>query len=375
VTALNIIKQKDAVHLVSDGAAYDAKQRLVSIGPKVWPLPHINAAIGVRGPTIALPLLAHFVGHAVTSYDALKINIAAVLRNAFANTHGVLGQSAAGAAFEIAIGGISETVGADAYVVACSADGVVSPLTQITELGFMPTCETIDSFVLMQMAKHLRSNSPINEIDPADFGLQTIEMQRAAKFGDHNTCHVGGFAQITTVRAGGIETKLLRRWPDEVGELLNDNTLTAVSGAIGALSIGSLSLAGQAVTVPSAQNFSAVLSSSGSVLSSFNLSVDTTGLSGQSIVIYVSTTILISPFQTAIISSSVSFSFNLQVNSAVVVSTPGGAWQTPNASLSGSITITGNGSVMSIPVSVSGSCNASGTFTATGTLFAIAAKR
>ena len=375
MTAINILVQRDAVHFVSDGASYDAEQRLVSVGPKVWPLPHISAAIGVRGPAIALPLLAYFVGHAANSYDALKINIVEVLENAFANIHIVLGQCATGAAFEVAIGGISETIGADAYVVSCSKDGMVSPLTQITELGFMPSCEEIDSFVMMQTAKHLQSKSPIDEIDPSDFGLQTIEMQRSAKFGDHNTCHVGGFVQLTTVRASGVETKVLRRWPDGIGDLLNDN-LTATSGAIGALSVDSLSISDNAVTVPSVQNFSGVTLTNGGgtvTCASFNLSVDTTGLSGKTITVYAIATFM----EDVVIPSggSGSASFSLFINGSSVANSAGGTYQAQGTALTGSASITGTGSVMTIAVAAKAAISGVSSLHVNGTLFAMAAKR
>jgi hypothetical protein len=291
MTAINIIRKKDSVHLISDGASYDAKQRLVSIGPKVFPLPHINAAIGIRGPTIALPLLAHLIGHAATSYDALKINIVEILSNAYANTRVVLEKGVTGSALNVVIGGFSETVGADAYVVVCDDDGMVSPLTQITDFGFMPSCPQITSFVQMQAAKHQWSKSAIDEIDAADFGLRTIEMQRALKFGDYNTCHVGGFAQITSIRPDGIETKLLRRWPDEIGSPLNDSILTAVSGVIGALSVNSLSIGDNAVTVPVSQTQTGVVGpTTGITVSSVTLTIDTTGLAGKTIPILASWT-------------------------------------------------------------------------------------
>jgi hypothetical protein len=217
MSAMNILKQPDFVHLISDGASYDEHHRLVSIGPKVWPLSHINAAIGARGPSIALPLLAHFVGHAASSYDGLKTNIVGVLKSAFANMKAVTDLCPAidkGMYADVAIIGFSERSGEpDAYVISKPKDEDAAwPVTQIPEMGFMPSLPEINTWIKT-------IGVSINELDPCDFGLRVLEMQRAARF--HERCHVGGFAQITTVtRAGGINSKMLRHWNDTPGSLM-----------------------------------------------------------------------------------------------------------------------------------------------------------
>ena len=70
-------------------------------------------------------------------------------------------------------------------------------------------------------------------------------------------------------------------------------SITSASGAIGALSLKSLSLADNAVTVPVAQSVGGTLTGNNTNqnIFSFNLSVDTTGLSGKVIPIYVTTTL------------------------------------------------------------------------------------
>jgi len=70
-----------------------------------------------------------------------------------------------------------------------------------------------------------------------------------------------------------------------------------------------------------------------------------------------------------------SLAFNLNINGTTVASTPGGSFQEQATTLSGSTTITGTGSVMSITVLVHGSILSAVSSTITGSLFAIAAKR
>jgi hypothetical protein len=32
---------------------------------------------------------------------------------------------------------------------------------------------------------------------------------------------IGGFAELTTIRETGVETKMLRRWNDEIGDMID----------------------------------------------------------------------------------------------------------------------------------------------------------
>lgn len=66
----------------------------------------------------------------------------------------------------------------------------------------------------------------VNLLDPASFdpavdGLALLEHQRRQPLDDGHGGQprfmVGGFAQLTAVSAAGIETRVLRRWPDKVG--------------------------------------------------------------------------------------------------------------------------------------------------------------
>ena len=376
LTAINVVKQRDTVHLISDGAHYDAEQRLVSTGPKVFALPHINAAVGIRGPSIALPLLAHFIGHGAVTYDGLKSDIVSVLKHAFASTRTVLKQAALGAAFEVVIGGISERSGPDAYVISGSDKGSMSPITPITDLGFLPTTPEIDTLVermaidawIKNPASYGLATALIEEIDPVDFGLQIIEMQRAAKFGGRDSCYIGGFAQLTTVRKSGIQTRVIRRWPDKIGRPLGEITSTA--GVIGALSVKSLSIGDNAITVPFIQTLGGNIlgTGSGQTMFSFNLSIDTTGLSGKAIFIYVDCycTTIFSAVNIAHASAITINGVNVQGMSYV-----SGQW----FCIAGSLRVTATGAVQTVPVTMTWNSPNTGQMVAGSSIFAIAAIR
>lgn len=153
--------------------------------------------------------------------------------------------------------------------------------------------------------------------------------------------------------------------------------ITSASGVIGALSVQSLSIADNAATVPQVQQLGSNLSiGGGTTFLSFNLSIDTTGLSGKSIVIYANTT-----FKFTVgggLPGTENTTWQLFVNGSQVdgFSIVMAANQTLIGSLAGARTITGNGGVMSVPCSVIGFAGGGAdTMAAGATLFAMAAKR
>jgi hypothetical protein len=146
-------------------------------------------------------------------------------------------------------------------------------------------------------------------------------------------------------------------------------TITSDSGVIGALSVKSLSIAGNAATVPNAQSYSSTITSTPTTFASFTMSIDTTGLSGVSITIWAIATCIIDNFGTGN-----SANCSLIMNGSTQASITGLNWKTAMMVLSAAITITGSGGVMSVPVSFQANVLAS-TFSVTGSLFAICAKR
>jgi len=79
-----------------------------------------------------------------------------------------------------------------------------------------------------------------NAIDPAIDGLRIIQLQRAHLIAgggiDGEFCAIGGFAQLTTVTADAMTSRVIHRWPDKVGDkfescaISNKFGLTAFSG-------------------------------------------------------------------------------------------------------------------------------------------------
>jgi hypothetical protein len=329
MTAINILRQKHAVHLISDGASYDEHQRLVSAGPKVFALPHINAAIGIRGPTVALPLMAHFVGHAASSFDGLKSQIVSVLKNAFGLCGTVLDRAWSGSNFEVVVGGISQRTGPDAYVVGCQ--GGEWSITDVPDIGFLPATPGTEFYFASKMLSKVSST---DDVDPSAFGIEVIEIQRGA------TSRVGSFAQLTSISSLGIETKIIRRWQDEIGRHLDGATLTSCSGVIGALSVNSLSIGDNAVIVPGVALLGAAVTGNGTGQTVLTKAVviDTTGLAGKTI-----SAIVQFVAGQGISSGTSSWSVSLAAGGTSFAGISGGGTFQPNLCVAGLYQFTANG--------------------------------
>jgi hypothetical protein len=152
-------------------------------------------------------------------------------------------------------------------------------------------------------------------------------------------------------------------------DALVTGTITSDSGKIGALSVKSLSIAGNAVTVPNAQSFSTSINNTMATKASFTVSVNTTGLSGETLSLYAIGTIHVDAFGTGNVLTA-----NLKMNGSTVLSQAQSGTNSPQIVLSWNITFLGTGSTVNIPVLIEAQVLAS-TFTCEGSLFAIACKR
>ena len=151
-------------------------------------------------------------------------------------------------------------------------------------------------------------------------------------------------------------------------------TITSDSGKIGALSLKSLSIGNNAVTVPVATSYSATVGTSNVTLATFNVAVDTTGLAGQTLGLYAIGTVVVNSFGTSntwtsYLQMTLPSPTNVQIAQTTNVN---GISHT----LSYNHSFTADGGVMNFSVSlIAAAAFAAGGFTATGSLYALATKR
>lgn len=69
MSAINVIVKGDSAHIITDGAAYADDGAVLYACSKVMHASHINAAIAVRGPRMALPLIGTMLAAASTFHE------------------------------------------------------------------------------------------------------------------------------------------------------------------------------------------------------------------------------------------------------------------------------------------------------------------
>jgi hypothetical protein len=210
MTALNVFLRKDAVHVLTDGAACDPNGDLVKAVSKVFPLAHTNAVLATRGVNGLLPLLGFAVDGA-PSFDATADILPAKTREILASVSHAQGGTDLGT-LDVVLAGISETRGPACLAVFNHSNYGV-PASELQELdGFVSPSnpELFATFEANGLDIHGRDFNP--EFD----GPWIMSKQR-----DIPGSMVGCFCQLTTVTADEITTRIVRRWPDRVGLLID----------------------------------------------------------------------------------------------------------------------------------------------------------
>ena len=228
MTAISIIRQRDQIHVLSDGAFYKPDGTLTNIAPKVFPLPHMSAAIAFRGSQRFIkPFYTRMMdcNFNLDNLDHLLLVAAMWGREAFDeqeqadyDNHADLflaGYSDARARFESYVmpthDRYSETPGFE--------------LCRAFELFDLPEVAVTPQPTAREYSAVAWIEPPSTEaFDPVRDGTKLMEAQRLcagnldSRVPDGLQGYgVGGFIMLTTITRYSIHQSILRRWPDEIG--------------------------------------------------------------------------------------------------------------------------------------------------------------
>jgi hypothetical protein len=201
MSVVNCIRNAEGLSIFTDGAVYDHDGVVVMIIPKVLILPHVPAVVAFRGISSVLPKLFAMVT-ACRTLEGLLTTVQANAQIICADSEVmVAGYSSARSIFEIYI-----IPGHDNYV---SVGFPALMLTRMAHNCFLPGPNP-------EIAKQIGWDLPTLEAFDADRdGINLMECQRRdrQRFG---YC-VGGFIQRTDITRIGINSRIVKWWPDEVG--------------------------------------------------------------------------------------------------------------------------------------------------------------
>ncbi len=239
MTAINMIRQRRRACILTDGAGYDSQGIVHGFYQKAVPIAHLRAAIAVRGPALAPVLFAAEFGLRFTSFDDL---VALGGRHAETVYDRFFGLLTAGGhvELEIALAGWSESrnrpetywlasdqsrsesmLGVPAWEFAGAEDFAAAP---------MPSAELLEEQGF--------DVDDIESVDPVADGLKVMEAQRrfvgnlrAVGASDGSVSAVGGFVTLTEIREDGVSQRVIRRWNDRVGEMIQPERVALVSAS------------------------------------------------------------------------------------------------------------------------------------------------
>jgi hypothetical protein len=223
MSALNVLLQRDSVHVISDGASYDPDGRLAFPTTKVMILPHLNAIVSGRGPALGPAVMSQMLGVVGDSYDSMKAGAVECFRESLPLFRPILQQAGISSKIEVLVAGISESNGPDAFLI-CNHDDYGFPALSIIDLGNLSILPSEGAPEFLASLPNGTETDP-EDIDPAVDGLRLLECQRRIVTSNETGDFVitGSFAQLTTVRADGISTRILKRWNDVRGERVGAN--------------------------------------------------------------------------------------------------------------------------------------------------------
>jgi hypothetical protein len=273
MTAINVVRQKQAVHIISDGAFCDNGGIVCEIGPNAFALPHLPAALAIRGSTHFMPFLVHRLSRECRTFNDVLAKIVRTVYEvhlSFPMAFGTLAYGAIEPDFDLVVVGWSKSDAAPASYLVSSHDRVIAPglnatawkLLELPEVLIAPpiverqTSSGVHFYGRKSESPHDRTDErpspptdqaasslpvPANESPPPSVAagwklpnsaesfrpeidaIPLLHAQRFSpreldpRFGRGFVHVVGGFIQVTSVTPQAVNLEILHWWPDQLG--------------------------------------------------------------------------------------------------------------------------------------------------------------
>ena len=214
MSAINVIKQKAAVHVITDGASWYQDRSFGPAAGKAWQLPHLNAVVAVQaGSRLTALMVVDTLNMAGRTYDELKSNALEAIQTALVWRDQVALGPEPLKVLRIVIAGWSETKGPDGFIVVRNETGVFET-GEVVTTAHTPANQKI----VAAIRDAIVPNAPRHDdLVPERDGLAMIEVQRRIIDDRSAVPLAGAFAQLTSVTREGITTRILKTWPEDWG--------------------------------------------------------------------------------------------------------------------------------------------------------------
>lgn len=223
MSAANVVIASDGAHLMSDALVWNAAdQTITAICNKAILLPQFRAAATIRAEAFVV-------------FQAVGLALSTMTASSFDEFRSAIGQTlielndrlaAMGAAspFDVSVAGISEQHGPSGFrITTLQAGGEHLQPWQIVDMprGFNP-CPCNSEADEQEIRAALAAAPATLE----GHAIAALKKQRDIARRDlaegKTPCWVGGYAQLTTIAASGISTRIIHSWPDDkVGAVIS----------------------------------------------------------------------------------------------------------------------------------------------------------
>ncbi|KQZ93477.1 hypothetical protein ASD74_15090 [Rhizobium sp. Root564] len=229
MSALNIIQQAEAVHLITDGASYELDGTIIDILPsKVFILSEAKAAIAFRGRTI------EWIPHELLNCDSLEAAlelIPAIARASIEYLHNLeYGQNAESLRhFECVVAGWSEKNDRpEAWGMTTRIEEQPDIFRHVLDftpftMFELPVLVASPAVSLSEVLGTVATLEDVDALAPQDAGLSLLQAQRKSRYPVEGEPQyiVGGYGEITTIDRCGVRQSRLVTWPDQIGRLID----------------------------------------------------------------------------------------------------------------------------------------------------------
>lgn len=225
------ICQTDAIHLVTDGALYDHEGTVTAFQSKIIPLRSAGSVLALRGASWAAGPLTLILG-AADSFDQAIDRLPDLMERMVIQFNDKLGLDVPSVDrdFEVTIAGWSSKYGRFVVAVAssyipCDPDDSSGNSHQPDYQQFVPreapkayTAPLID--VQGVLGREIITMGDVNALDGGvdGFALHCAQRVTPGIYCGKPVHLIGGFAELTTITRAGFESRIIREWPDAVGQ-------------------------------------------------------------------------------------------------------------------------------------------------------------
>jgi len=228
MTAINVIRHSDAVHLLTDGIVCNSEGVICEIGPNAFALPNIPAAMAIRGPTHFMPFLVHRLSRECQSFDDLLKRVVSVALEVHMSVPMTLGYGEVRPDFDLVVAGWSEERRRpESFIMTNQEESDQFAIANnVWQLMALPDVLIAPSVGVAQIqAVGWRVPETAEAFQPSIDGAKLVRAQRLSKglrppIRNRDIDSVGGFVQLTTVHSHGVSSTILHRWPDRMGQLI-----------------------------------------------------------------------------------------------------------------------------------------------------------